>query len=286
MEEDKSKKISLSTFFLLLSIIAIIAMGIFMYKLNNDKTAEIKKSTELQTQINSLNETNSKLQKEINNISDTAHSNTPAETNTSSGKTTETNTTSNNDTKTESNYSKEYKKIIEKIEKTENKNSDVNLTCDLIYFNNDDIPDLVIGNLGHWVSLYMYENGTVYNPINKWVYGAGGNTGYEYQEKRALIRNYNSDYAGAIITTSLFVLNSNRKFDSFSNTQRGTTGENIDTAVINETLESYGGYYYNENKITEQEYNSKLKKLSIDINGTNFKELSGSKSVQEIKKQL
>ena len=55
MKEKNFTKISLSTFFLILAIIAIIVMGIFIYKLNNDKTAEIQKSTELQTQVNSLN---------------------------------------------------------------------------------------------------------------------------------------------------------------------------------------------------------------------------------------
>ena len=48
MEEKKVTKISLSTFFLILAIIAIIVMGIFIYKLSNDKTTESKKSAELQ----------------------------------------------------------------------------------------------------------------------------------------------------------------------------------------------------------------------------------------------
>ena len=79
MEEDKSKKISLSTFFLILSIIAIIVMGIFMYKLNNDKTAEIKKSTELQSQVNSLSTALNDLQGKINSISQTINSNNSTE---------------------------------------------------------------------------------------------------------------------------------------------------------------------------------------------------------------
>lgn len=57
MEEKKVTKISLSTFFLILAIIIIIVMGIFMYKLYNEKTIEIEKSAQLQTQLNSLNET-------------------------------------------------------------------------------------------------------------------------------------------------------------------------------------------------------------------------------------
>ena len=75
MEEKNVTKISLSTFFLILAIIAIIVMGIFIYKLNKDKTAEIQKSTELQSQVNSLNGTVSDLQGKIDNISNTINSN-------------------------------------------------------------------------------------------------------------------------------------------------------------------------------------------------------------------
>ena len=71
MGEKKVTKISMSTFFLILALIAIIVMGIFIYKLNNDKTTEIKKSTQLQTQVANLNETVSDLQEKINNISNT-----------------------------------------------------------------------------------------------------------------------------------------------------------------------------------------------------------------------
>ena len=74
MEEKNVTKISLSTFLLIIAIIAIIVMGIFIYKLNNDKTAEIQKSTELQSQVNSLNGTVSDLQEKINKVSETINS--------------------------------------------------------------------------------------------------------------------------------------------------------------------------------------------------------------------
>ena len=69
MEEKNVTKISLSTFFLILAIITIIVMGIFIYKLNNDKTTEIKKSTELQSQLSSFSENVNNLQGKIDNIS-------------------------------------------------------------------------------------------------------------------------------------------------------------------------------------------------------------------------
>lgn len=80
MEENNVTKISLSTFFLVLTIIAIIVMGIFIYKLNNDKSAEIQKSTELQAQVNSLNGNIKDLQSKIDSINNTINSNTSSST--------------------------------------------------------------------------------------------------------------------------------------------------------------------------------------------------------------
>ena len=75
MEEKKVTNISLSTFFLILSLIAIIVMGIFMYKFYNEKTEATKKSAELQTQVNNLTSTVTELQGKINSISETINSN-------------------------------------------------------------------------------------------------------------------------------------------------------------------------------------------------------------------
>ena len=75
MEEKKTTKINLSTFFLIVTIIKIIVLCIFIYKLYNDKTTEIQKSTGLQTQINNLNSTINDLQGKINTISETINNN-------------------------------------------------------------------------------------------------------------------------------------------------------------------------------------------------------------------
>ena len=57
MEEKASTKISLSTFLLVIATIAIVIMGVFIYKLNNEKTIETQKPADLQTQVSSLNST-------------------------------------------------------------------------------------------------------------------------------------------------------------------------------------------------------------------------------------
>lgn len=92
MEE---KKVKLSTLFLILALIIIIVMGVFIFMLYKDKEAEVKKSSELQTQVNSLNGTVSQLQEKIKTISETV--NTSAE-----NKPEETNTTTENQSKTSS----------------------------------------------------------------------------------------------------------------------------------------------------------------------------------------
>lgn len=84
MEGKKPIKISLSTFFLILAIIVIIVMGMFIYKLNKDKTAEIQKSAQLKEQVNNLNGTVSELQNKINNISETIKDNDSTENSVSS----------------------------------------------------------------------------------------------------------------------------------------------------------------------------------------------------------
>lgn len=183
-----------------------------------------------------------------------------------------------------SSYAEEYIKIMDKL-KTEYQQNDIK--CDLIYFNDDDIPDLVIGVSGYWVSLYIYEDGRVYNPVDKWAYGAGGNHGYNYQERKGTILNTDTDLAGAILTTTVAKLNSNKEFDMLSFTDKGADVDDPEIiAQVNEALEAYGGYYYNEQKISEQEYNNKLKELSINADYANSNILYGDRSIEDVKKQL
>ena len=54
MEEKKTTKISLSTFFLILAIIAICVMGYFIYKLNDDKTKATEQVSELSNRVELL----------------------------------------------------------------------------------------------------------------------------------------------------------------------------------------------------------------------------------------
>lgn len=71
--EGKSAKISLSTFLLIIAIIVIVVIGLIIYKFYNEKNDFSNKSSELQSQVDSLNEkisTQEKDKKFSNSISD------------------------------------------------------------------------------------------------------------------------------------------------------------------------------------------------------------------------
>lgn len=69
---------------------------------------------------------------------------------------------------------------------------------DLIYADDDDIPELVIDVPGYGASLYTYENGKAHCLMNDWAYGAMGNAGYSYIPGTGVYYNGNADHAGAI----------------------------------------------------------------------------------------
>lgn len=68
-------KINISTIFLVLAIIVIAFMGVYIYKINNEKVEEIQKSQELQNQVSDLNNSLNSLQEKIDKISNTINNN-------------------------------------------------------------------------------------------------------------------------------------------------------------------------------------------------------------------
>lgn len=109
--------------------------------------------------------------------------------------TTETPTEKPTETVEASDYKAAYLDVINSTEDSDK------LTYGLIYFDEDDTPELVLGNGGYWVSMYTYADGEICTLMNQWVYGAMGNSGYAYVPRMNSVRNYNSDYAGLIVWT-------------------------------------------------------------------------------------
>lgn len=89
MKEKEAIKISLSTFFLILAVIAIVIMGYFIFILNSEKNSETEKVSKLNNQISELEEKSSNLQEKIDNISNTINSNTTNESSSQSSTLTE-----------------------------------------------------------------------------------------------------------------------------------------------------------------------------------------------------
>lgn len=87
------------------------------------------------------------------------------------------------------------------------------MAYDLIYVDEDDIPELVVCHQGYSVSLYTYWDGAVYALMDDWGYGAMGNAGYAYVPRRNNIVNDNSDYAGAILYTTYMAVSNHQSVD-------------------------------------------------------------------------
>lgn len=95
-----------------------------------------------------------------------------------------------------------YQEAYETISRLNELESSGSLQYNLIDFDGDDTPELVTGVEGYYISLYTYHDGTVYPLMDTWAYGAMGNAGYEYAPGKNSLRNYNNDYAGAIMYTT------------------------------------------------------------------------------------
>ena len=91
---------------------------------------------------------------------------------------------------------------------------DENFLYDLIYVDEDEIPELVSGKIGYYVNLYTYQEGTLYTLMYDWGYGAMGNSGYAYAPGKNSLRNYNADQAGAIMNTYYMHINEQHEIET------------------------------------------------------------------------
>lgn len=162
---------------------------------------------------------------------------------------------------------------------------DSNLIYDLVYIDDDDIPELMIGVLGYYDNLYTYSDGEVKQLMDCWPYGAGGNPGYEYIPRQNVIRNYNSDMAGAIRYVYYYGMDSNCELEPYFDGSLSIWFFNdanhnymIDEGEYDEN-NPVEYYYYNDQEITAEEYNSYL------IEG-DYEWLEGTMTYDEIMTRL
>ncbi len=178
-----------------------------------------------------------------------------------------------------------YKDAYAHIAKLYNMSSD-DYIYGLIDGNGDDIPELVIDNLGYSVSLYSFENGIVHCLMYQWAYGAGGNYGYMYAPGKNVYINHNSDYAGAV------------QYDSYMSSREGTeisTDYYVESLYFKDTdgdrspseeelsatdeMDVFNAFYYNS---TDEEMSEDEIKAKVDEFDTyQYEEVTGDVSYDD-----
>ena len=140
----------------------------------------------------------------------------------------------------------------------------------LIYFDEDEIPELIVGVRGYYTSLYTYQNGTIYTLMDRWPYGAMGNAGYEYAPKRNSLRNYNTDFAGAILYTTYMAADIGHSMNTVVEIKTYNFDDSNGNGIPDENeMESIGKYsisYINDEKVGEEAY------ASYDVGGYEYME--------------
>jgi hypothetical protein len=176
------------------------------------------------------------------------------------------------------NYTQAY---IDKIIKLENEYE--GLEYSLIYFDEDDIPELAAGVTGYYISMYTFHSGELYTVMDMWPYGAFGNHGYDYIPKRNVLRNYDADFAGLLLWEFYGKIDENYEIQSYYDKSlsiwmfNDKNGNYMpDEGEYDDTREYF---YYGEQEITPEEYNVYL------IQG-DYEFLCGIESASEIIRQL
>lgn len=170
---------------------------------------------------------------------------------------------------------------VQQIHECERDSND--LQYDLIYLDEDEIPELVVARPGYEVSVYTCHAGELYTVLDHWGYGAMGNPGYEYIPKQNVIRNDNADLAGAILYVWYGRVNEDHEIEScyeqpFSSWSFRDTNHNgwMDE---DEMEESQRFYYWGDVELTQAEYDAYM------IQG-DYEWIEGRVTAQEILEEL
>lgn len=108
-------------------------------------------------------------------------------------------------------YQEAYEAVSQVYDLSLNENR---MKYNLIYFDEDDIPELVVGPSGYWMSMFTYDAGQVYCLMNEWGYGAFGNAGYEYVPGKNSLRNYDADMGINIFNISYMAVSEQHTMES------------------------------------------------------------------------
>lgn len=85
---------------------------------------------------------------------------------------------------------------------------------DLVFLDDDNIPELVSGPDDCWVSVYTWRDGQLHTMMDEWGYGTWGNYGYEYIEYAGIVWHRETQDAGAIDYSIYDKVNENYEWDT------------------------------------------------------------------------
>lgn len=175
-----------------------------------------------------------------------------------------------------------YQEAYETVSRLLEMQGEEDLTCNLIQVDGDGIPELAAGVNGYYTDLYTYHDGTVYMLMDHWAYGAMGNAGYDYAPGKNSLRNYNSDYAGAIVYTTYMEISDRHTLDITVQIETFYFDDVNGNGVPDEDeMESAGRYsvsYIDGKTVTEEEC------VSCDAGG--YEPVPGDMSLQELRTEL
>ncbi len=121
------------------------------------------------------------------------------------------------------------------------------LTYDLIYLDEDDIPELALGQAGYWVSVSTYDSGKLYTIMDEWGYGVGGVPGYRYIPQKNVVYGEDADRAGLDLYEFYGRVNRNYEIESYYE-------ESLEIHYDDESGKDR--YYYGDKEITKEEHDS------------------------------
>lgn len=148
--------------------------------------------------------------------------------------------------------------------------SDVEKTYSFIYFNDDDIPDLVINKLGYNVSVYCYD-GKEAQLMFAGGYGAAGINSYDYVEKESIVEWSDIDFAGLeIYFNAARFYNENRSesildhglcIKNYIDTNENGMPDEDEMNYAMDSDEEIAIYYVDNKEVSQKEFNSYMKKI-------------------------
>lgn len=156
-------------------------------------------------------------------------------------------------------WQRAYFEIIQKAYKGElGFGTQVEKAFDFIYFNDDDIPDLVVNSVGYNVAVYCFDGKEAKKVFNGG-YGAFGLSSYNYIERESIVVWCDADFAGLEVYTEAFkFLGVDDCISLYEETpcvkyykdknKNGTVDEGEDDY-------DHPYYYIGDKEVTEQEFN-------------------------------